>query len=142
MTPNARKSALAKIHIGAQQVGMDEDTRRDMIRRIGGAASGSSADLTDAGIGAVLGHLYGLGFTPSRPAKAGKKPTMTASRQALFNKIDAYLAEAGRSIAYADGIAKRMYRLDKVAWCNDVQLRGVIAALDKNAKKEGRATGG
>jgi hypothetical protein len=121
MTPQARKSDLAKIHIG-------------------GAPSGSAADLTPGGIEAVLRHLYTLGFVPSRPLRAGKKPRMTASRQGLLDKIDAYLAEAKLSVKYTDGIARRMYKLDAVAFCNEAQLRGIISALDKQAKKAGRAT--
>lgn len=146
MTPKARKAAIAKIHIAVQQLGMTDEAYRAMLVNVGGARPRpgerpSSKQLSDAGIDAVCRHLESLGFVPTRPRRAGRKPRMTADRQALLDKIDAYLTEAGRSMAYADGIAKRMYTIDKVAWCNAAQLRGIIAALDKNAKKYGRATG-
>lgn len=140
MTPKARTAALAKIHMGAKQVGMDDDAYRAMIRTVGGAASGSSKDLDRLGFDRVIARLAGLGATFTRPPRAGKKPRMTPDRQAMLDKIDAYLAEAGKSIRYADGIAKRMCKVDSVAFCNAEQLRGIIAALDKAAKKAGRPT--
>lgn len=146
MTPKTRKAAIAKIHIAVQQLGMTEEAYRAMLVNVGGVRPRpgerpSSKELSDAGIDAVCRHLETLGFVPTRPRRAGRKPRMTSDRQALLDKIDAYLAEAGRSMAYADGIARRMYTIDKVAWCNAERLRGIVAALDKDARRAGRDTG-
>jgi phage gp16-like protein len=139
-TAKARAAALAKIHLGAKRIGLDEADYRSLIRRVGGAASGSAADLDRRGLAAVLARLTELGAVFSRPARAGAKPRVTATRQALVDKIDALLAEAGKSMRYADGIAKRMFRLDGgVAWCDGRQLAAVIAALHQQAVKAGRA---
>lgn len=147
MTPKARSALIAKIHIGKEQVGMAEADYRKALVAVGGCRPprgkvASSTLLSAAGLEAMIAHLTSLGAEfIQRPARAGKKPRMTADLQALLDKVDAYLAEAGRPMAYADGIAKRMYKVERVAWCNATQLRGVIAALDKDAQKNGRATG-
>jgi phage gp16-like protein len=140
MTPKHRNAALAKIHLGAKSIGLAKDAYRAMIREIGGAESGSAADLDRAGIDRVVDHLAGLGAEFTRPARAGKKPRMTAGLQAMVDKIDAYLAEAGKPMAYADGIAKRRVKVEKIAWCNAAQLGVVIGELEKAARKAGRPT--
>ena len=57
-----------------------------------------------------------------------------------LKKIEALLAEARRPWSYADAIAKRMYRVERVAWCTPDQARGLVAALVANAAREGRRT--
>jgi phage gp16-like protein len=146
MTPKARNAMIAKIHIGKEQVGMSDYDYRKALFEIGGCRPprgkvASSTLLTAAGLEAMVAHLTSLGAEFKRPAHAGKKPRMVPDLQELLNKVDAYLAEAGRPMSYADGIAQRMYKIERVAWLNAAQLRGVIAALDKDAKKAGRATG-
>lgn len=140
MTPKTRNAALAKIHLGAKSIGMAEDAYRAMVRTVGRVESGSAKDLDAAGVDRVVAHLARLGATFTRPDKAGRKPTGGADRQAMLAKVDAYLAEAGKPIAYADAMARRMYRTDRVAWLRPDQLRGIIAALEKAAQKAGRPT--
>lgn len=65
MTPNQRRKIdLAKIHIGKNQLGMDEETYRSMLWTIGRVHS--SADLDFAGRMAVLQHLKARGFKATR----------------------------------------------------------------------------
>ena len=63
-----RKTELAKIHIGKAQLGLDEETYRDMLWSIGRVTS--SADLDAAGRAAVLEHLKRLGFKARHPGRA------------------------------------------------------------------------
>ena len=68
MTPNhdTRRRELAKIHIARKDLHLDEDTYRQVIRDIGGAASGSSADLSPLARGRVLQHFKSKGWKPKR----------------------------------------------------------------------------
>lgn len=126
-----RNAELAKIHVIARRnLGMDEDSYRDMLEMITGRRS--AGDLDRHQRAAVLDHLAKL----SRP-KLGAQPTNTEAKPEL-TKIHALLAEAKRPWSYADSLAKRMYRVDRVAWCNADQLRGIIAALANDAKRHGR----
>ena len=55
-----------------------------------------------------------------------------------MGKITALLAEAERPEAYADAMAKRMYKRDALAFCAPAELQGIVAALVKDAKRHGR----
>ena len=132
-----RQSDLAKIHIAKKQLSMDDATYRLMLRNHGGVES--AKDLTPAGAAKVLAHLARCGFKP----KAGVPPkpastsivTPAADRQALIAKITAQLLDAGRSMAYGDGMAQKMFKVEKLVWLDTEQLRKVVAALAYDAKR-------
>lgn len=138
-----RRQQLAAIHIGKKALGLDDEAYRTIVRTIGGAESGSAANLDDQGRRAVLKELNRRGFVDGKAKRshAGRPRNMDApDRGAQLGKVEAMLLEAHRPWAYADAIAKRICGVDKVAWCNPEQLRKVIAALVSNAKREGRRT--
>jgi len=79
-----RKDDLAKIHIARKELAIDEDSYRQIIRDIGGADSGSSADLDMAGRRRVLQHFRDKGWRSKvkgkrAPAKAASGKTIMAS---------------------------------------------------------------
>lgn len=138
MTDQIRVKQLAKIHLLAKQAGLDEEAYRYMLRQVAGVDS--AAKLDDAGRRKVLDHLRrqrggGRGY-PGRPHNLGSG----ADSGAQLAKVEALLAEAKRPWAYADGLARRMYGVERVAWCQPEQLRGLIAALMKDAQRHGRRT--
>lgn len=51
---------IALVHVAKKQLGLDEDSYRDILRRHGGAES--SADLDAAGFQGVMARLTALGF--------------------------------------------------------------------------------
>lgn len=127
-----RRRDLAKIHMAIKRLGMDDATYRGMLWNVAGVKS--AADLDEAGLMAVLDHLISRGFEPGR----GKNPypntphnLQGTTRSPQLLKVEAILADARLPWAYADGIARRMHNVDKVAWCYPGQLQGVIAALEK-----------
>lgn len=128
-----RNQQLSKIHIAKKDLGLDDDTYRAMLMRITGKTS--SKDLNPLQTANVLRELERLGWQPKRGAA---KPKPAADRAKLVGKIEAQLADAGRSWAYGDAIAKRLYKVEKVEWLNPEQLRGVVAALSYDAKRHGR----
>ncbi|MCP1616592.1 uncharacterized protein DUF1018 [Pseudomonas sp. SLBN-26] len=132
-------AAARKIQIARRQLGMDDDTYRAMLMRTVGATT--SKGLTPRQIGRVLAELERLGFQPTSPRKspAGRQTAEPApERAALIGKINAQLAEAERTIAYADGMARRMFQVERVEWCDPDQLRRLVAALAYDAKRHGR----
>ncbi|HEU4601550.1 MAG TPA: regulatory protein GemA [Steroidobacteraceae bacterium] len=130
-----RNSELAKIHIAKQQLGLDDETYRQMLWTI--ARVNSSKDLDYAGRRAVLEHLKARGFTGRKQFPG--KPNNTSSHPQL-KKIEALLADAKRPWSYADGMARNMFKVERVAWCKPDQLQRIIAALtydqQRRAKKE------
>lgn len=135
---DTRRRELAKIHLAAKQLGMDDDTYRDMLWAI--ARVRSAKDLDEAGRRRVLDHLKAVGFKPKPGSPRAGHPHNLGSeeRGPQLAKIEAMLTSAGRAWAYADGIAKKMFHVDRVTFCNPEQLRKIIAALVYDAKRHGR----
>lgn len=62
----ARNTELAKIHIAKKDLALDDDAYQHIIRNVGGAESGSAADLDPAGRTKVIGHFIRQGWRPRR----------------------------------------------------------------------------
>lgn len=137
----ARNVELAKIHIAKAQLGLDEvvvagacscgrerTAYHEMLWTV--ARVHSSADLDDAGRRRVLEHLRARGFRD--PARG--KPR-TTDRHPTMRKIEALLADAGRPWSYADGMARRMFHVDRVTFCSGEQLRKLVAALSIDQRR-------
>ena len=135
-------AGLKKIHIARRDLGLDDDVYRSILARVAGVRS--SKELTPRQIGRVLAEFERLGWVQKPSTKPAAKRTGRAApnpsdeRQALVGKIEAQLAEAGRPWEYADGMARRMYKVERVEWCGPDQLRGLVAALAYDAKRKGR----
>lgn len=122
---NNNKKAV--IHIAKAQTGTSEEEYRDILSSVGAA---SSKDLTSAKFEIVMKHFEKCGF--KRKKKPGKPMT---SKSKLLGKIKAMCADLGLKPGYADGIAKNMFKVDLVAWCDAAQLRKIVAALMYHKKR-------
>jgi phage gp16-like protein len=127
-----RRAELAKIHIARAQLQLDDDAYRDMLWTV--ARARSAADLDSEGRHQVLEHLKARGFRGRR--KGRSRPGV--GRVRLVRKIRAQLRAAGRQDAYADGIAQRMFHVDRYEWCDRDQLHRIVAALTYDAQRHGR----
>lgn len=133
-----RRRELARIHIAAHALGMDDGTYRDMLWTV--ARVRSAGDLDYAGRQTVLDHLKALGFKArKRVGQHPGRPHSTEVRPQIA-KIEALLAEAERPWAYAVSMARRMCGKARLEFCTPDELGKVIAALMYDAKRHGRAT--
>ncbi len=133
---------LAKIHVQVKELGMDDDTYRDMLESVTGKRS--AKELDDAGLDAVLNRLASL--TSGRPHTYPGRPKNFDSPQAPheMRKAEALLAEAHRPWSYAMGIGRRMFGHEcprALEWFRPEHWRAVIAALMRDAERHGRWTG-
>jgi phage gp16-like protein len=136
---DGRRRDLSFIHIAAKQLGMDTHDKdpkseyRSMLWTV--ARVRSAADLDFAGRKRVREHLEACGAQ----SKPGRKPfpgrPHNCDRHPQLRKIEALLADARRPWAYADGMAKRMYGKDLVAFCNEDEWQGIIAALVRDQRR-------
>jgi phage gp16-like protein len=134
MKPDRRNRELARIHIAAQALGMDDDAYREMLSGVAGVSS--AAELTADGRKQVLDHLKRCGFQFRR---RGQKTTVEGpDRSPLMGKIEAHLADAKRPWEYAHGMARRMFRVDRLEWCSAAQLHKIVAALEYDAGRRKR----
>jgi len=65
-------ASIRLIHVAARELGLDDDTRRELQFRVTGKAS--LKDMTEAERTAVLDALKAQGFKPSAGAKPHRKP--------------------------------------------------------------------
>jgi phage gp16-like protein len=77
----------------------------------------------------VLDHLKRL---------VNKRPTPAEPVAAMSAKIRALLRSAGRPDAYADSIARRMYRVHFWEWLRPDQMHALVAALRIDEKRRQR----
>jgi len=139
-----QKAMLAKVHIARQRLDLSEDDYRNMLWDVFGVDS--SKELNLQGLHDLLQHLQRLGF---EPVKRRDKANPLGGVDGQIRKIEALLAEKGRvegtdvPWGYAVAILKR-HTGGQVAKFDDAspeQLRGVIAALIRDARRHGRYTG-
>lgn len=128
----SRKSLMAKIHIAQKDLGLDEDTYRAMLFNLTGKISAASC--TDRQLVAVIAALRKRGWKGSLP----KAPKVRPEFAELLKKINALRLETKKSWAYVEAIAKRMYGVG-LSWLDGEQLGGVITALVKHQRAQGRA---
>lgn len=144
---NRRRQQLAAIHIGRDQLGLDEETYRDLIEQVSatvGKASRSAGDLDQAQRDAVIKDMVVKGATKLATNGGGThpgKPANFAGMPEMITKIEAQLADMKLSWSYADAICKRQFGIQRIGWCRkEEQLRAVIAALHvEQEKRDGGA---
>ncbi len=131
-----RRRELAKIHIAKKQLGLDDATYRAILMNIAGVES--SADLDAKSRKRVIAHFVSSGFQPTR----GKTPhpgtphNFQSGNSRQLRLIEALLSELQKPWSYADAIAKRMYGVERIAWCKPKHLNAVISALKKNKSRQ------
>lgn len=140
-TDDLRRRQLAAIHLGKKALRMADEAYREFLWNTAGVRS--AAELDADARRAVLEAMRRLGFVDGKAkhSHAGRPHNIgQAERGPQLRKIEAFLLEAGRPWAYADEIARRVCKVDRLAWCNGEQLRKIIAALAYDAKRHGRRT--
>lgn len=133
---NLRQANLAKIHIAKKALGLDDDTYRALLARVAGVTS--AKDLNPRQVSAVLAEFQRLGWQPPAKPTSRPAPNPASDRKKLIGKIEAQLATAGRPWAYADAMCSRMFKVERVEWCDSDQLQRLVAALVYDARRHGR----
>lgn len=129
-----KKKLMTLVHIGKNKLGLDDATYRDMLWQVTGKRS--SKDCTAAMLKKVVERMEQHGFmiTPAKKHQT-KKPDAARAKQALMDKVEALLTDGGYPWEYAESMAKHMYKVDALTFCDGRQLRGIITALTKNQQK-------
>ena len=110
--------------------GKDRDAYEAMLAQVTGGKT-STKDCSVAELGAVLDHLNGR-----RDGSAPISPAAPEGAEQQLGKIAALLTAAGKPWGYAEGIGRKMHGKDKLQFCTGAELRGVIAALERQARRE------
>lgn len=141
MTPrrDPRRAQIAKIHLAANQLGLDDSTYRELLLRITNKDSSAAMSIQERD--QVIQELKRLGFSdarkqggatifPGRPENVDSVP--------MLKKVEALLAAGGKPWSYATSMAKRMFKVERLEWLKADQLHRLIAALQIHANRKSK----
>lgn len=130
MPNNRRKYLIAKIHVAKKELGLEDETYRDLLLTNTGKTSCSELSVKELeNLFRQLQIVYGY----REPARQKQKPQLA--------KIRALLADKGHREGmmvpeqYAVAILKRQCGVERLEWATSAQLRAVIAALEAAKRK-------
>ena len=126
-TAATRNKEIATIKIAVKQLGLDDGTYRDMLFAV--ARVRSAADLDWSGRKRVIDHLKASGAKIGRPGKPKKMDSE------LMHKIQAQLTDMKLPWEYAQSMARHMFKVARLEWCNQEQQHKIVAALEYEAMK-------
>jgi phage gp16-like protein len=125
--PAMRNKMISKVHIAKTQLGMDDDTYRDLLFNV--TQKRSCKDLDERELHLVLEAMRGVGFKPFFPATKDN-PVHTQA-----DKIRALWLDMAKLGLVPDGepallgFVKRQTKVDRLEWLTPKQCNAVIEAL-------------
>jgi phage gp16-like protein len=132
------RAALAKIHIAKKELGLTDEVYRDILSLR--FKVNSAAKLTDRQVTVLLNAFKAHGW---KQRKSTKKPTSPKYDNPQMRKVVAMWITLGQkgvvrnsSDKALQAYVKRMTGVDKLLWCNGLQLDTLIESLKKWAKRE------
>lgn len=125
----------AIIHIAKQQLKLNDMNYRSLLQSVG---VNSSRELTWWQYQQLLGHFKVLGFEVVSKNAPRWQASPPKSKKKLLKKIGAILADMGLPDTYADGVAKKVAKVDKVVFADFDGLRKIVAALTYHQKRNRR----
>lgn len=150
-TSDNRNKLYARVHIALKALGIDDASYREMLLLNWGVPS--AKNLMDPDLHDLVNKLEAeaktgakaLAWRDFRPPLPGRPAAADGdgSKAAQLRKIEVLLcrkaARQGKPItwAYAHGMARQMYGVDKIDWCHSAQLRGIITGLEKHLAGSG-----
>lgn len=127
-----RKKMLAKIHIAKSQLDLDDDVYRDLLVNTTGLRSCSKMSIPQ--LENVLTALKSKGFQDNHGG-VGRMPLHLVEHRPMFNKLAVLLKNTGKTWEYADGMAKKMFEVEKLNLLNTEQLHKLVSAMQIYANR-------
>lgn len=137
-SPEQRRRDLAMIHLAKKELDLDDDMYRDILQQCCGTESAAELDAPNRR--KLLAFFRGRGWGRRDHTQKRPKNMNVPDRSRLLKKIEALLAEAKRPWSYADTLAKKMWKVDSLTFCEPKHLNGIISALVRDAQRHGRRT--
>jgi len=140
----SRRAILAKIHIAKKDLGLTDDSYRDLMRVVTGKES--ARDLDEGEAGRLMDRFYELGFreAPARKVKVAASPLVGKAR-ALWSSLY-WLGVVGKhddtrgpDWRALDAFAERQTGKEALAFCTPAETVKVIEGLRAMCAREGFA---
>lgn len=131
-SPNA-KILIGIIKAAQQYLKLDDETYRSILVRMTGKDSAKKLTLDE--LGQVRDYFHDQGYPRKSKRKHGRRPSVPVSRESVLRKIEALLADAGRSWDYAESMAAHMFKRQKIDWLDFSELTKLMQALAVDARR-------
>ena len=130
-----RKKMVAKVKIAQGQLGLDDDTYRDLLESVTGKRS--AAKLKCWELDNVIKRLQQKGFKPTRPKRSGSRTQADDDQSKLIRSLWIQLHEAGKVrdpderalVNWAKGQFKNSHGIEALQWLDVYQKRRLIESL-------------
>ncbi len=145
---SARGAMIAKVHLGAKDLRLDDETRRDLMARVTGKRS--AADCTDDELDAVLAEYRARGWTPTvklggKPARKGPAPARRAAAdhkvagkaRAMWISLHQLGVVRSPSEASLEAFARRQLGVAALQWADQGVGYRLIEAMKAMADRAG-----
>lgn len=130
-----RNALIGAIKAGQAWLQWDDITYRSVLHKLTHKQSATKCTLEE--LQNVREYMHQQGF-PRTTRKHGRKPKVASRRQAILSKIEALLADSGRSWQYAESIAERMFHQKVLEWLDDEQITKLLQALIIDARRRAK----
>ncbi|ULJ61042.1 gp16 family protein [Wielerella bovis] len=124
---DTRQKMLAKIHIAKNQLDLDDDVYRDLLEHTTGLRSCSKMNKTQ--LENVLLVLKRKGFRDDFVGGLGRMPLHLVEHRPMMNKIAVLLKQTGKTWAYANGMAQKMFQKERLNLLNSDEMHRLLKAL-------------
>ena len=135
---------IALIHVAKAQLGLSEEVYREMLGSVGVLSSLQLMQRMEAGgFRATGGKARSESWkrVHKSAVKSGMHRQPPMGTEAMIRKIEAILAEFKLGWDYADRMARRMFGIDRLAWCDAGQTYKILQALCVYQQRAKRRTG-
>lgn len=133
-----RRNNLAKIHIAKQQLCLDDEDYRLIVKRVCGVESAAEADFS--GHLQLLKEFKRLGWKP-KPAKTAQAPSIKDPQTRRIRWLWLRLIEVGEvrstELSALASYVKRLTGVDRLEWLTAAQAHRVIGGLQQWAGRVG-----
>lgn len=136
-----RRALIAKVHIGAKELGLAGDSYRDLL--FGVTGKDSAGDCSDAELGGVLDRLKALGWKPAQPKGRGPGGSRPADHpgalkaRAMWISLYQLGAINDASEAGLEAFARRQLGCSRLQWADQSLVYKLIEAEKAIAERHG-----
>lgn len=129
---NQKPRLIQLIHIAKSQLGIDDDTYRNMLKQL--TQKDSTKQLTVGQLNRVIAHLQGLGFkikSKTNPKQVAAKDPQSQKIRALWRELHEHGHVTDNTEVALSAYVKRITGIESLAWLNTAQASQIIETLKK-----------
>lgn len=129
---NQKMRLIQVIHVAKGQLGMDDDTYRNMLKQL--TQKDSTKQLTIGQLSRIITHLQGLGFkiqSKTKSKQVAPQDPQSQKIRALWRNLHEVGQVNDPSEAALSKYVKRITSIESLAWLNTEQASQVIETLKK-----------